>query len=1112
MLLKSIKNYFVLVLMVFSANSYAEDIDIFLNPPIDKSGNPNVLFVLDNTANWASNIPPGITKFEAEVTALKAVIADLDENVNVGLMMLTEPSQGGYVRFGVRPMDEDNKALFTKVLNGLIRNADNTAGAGVYGSAMFEAYKYFGGGNGTGTQGKTYHGPLAHSGRIAGSSNKLQDKRDYVGNPWIYGTPGTLAEPLLFYIETMGVFLDNYPVYTLSCDGVTIASAMVTPGIEVFVPNLTCPTAGKAWTVNVQSTGYGDMVTWYLKDKNGVTIFSGGPYGYGFNDTRIDMSGGLIVSDGAAFSSAAALSYTSPITEQCGKNYIILVSNGSPPTNSDNAAAILLKNIGGDTTVIELPSARSTSNYGDEFARFLYDNDVSPLDGKQNVVTYTLAVFSTVPKIAALDENNIELMKSIANQGKGRYFAATSAAEIAEALTKILSEVQAVDSVFASVTLPVSVNVRGTHLNQVYMGVFRPDAMDMPRWPGNLKHFKLKSDSATGEVFLADVNGLKVHSDLTGFIVSDAESFWTRSSSFWDFAPSGTPPSGSDLPDGPIVEKGGVAQQIREQYPTDQSTRNMLTQNMNPFTTDFLTTDASVQAQFDVDSADELKALVNWIRGADNYMDEDIDGDFADIRPSIHGDVLHSQPAVINYSSDENDVVAYYGANDGLLRAVRVGDGPEGGKELWAYIAEEFYPKFDALRENDTPRSVDDPKPYFFDGPITTMIEDGEYYIYVTSRRGGDVVYAFNVTDPDAPKFLWKLTSGTSNMSEMGQAWSAASVVKTKAHSNPVLVMGGGYDAENQDKSFPGDDDEGRAIFAIDALTGDVLWQAGPIPEGAVGYKVEDMKYSIPSDVTVFDRNGDGFTDRGYVGDMGGNIWRIDMTDSFADWKVSRFAHLGMDDTANPDHRRKFFYAVDVTFTSDANGKYDAILVGSGDREKPFEDRVQNKFFMLKDRYVSGIYAGSIIKIEDLYDATANLIKDGSAAQQAAAAEELLAAEGAYFDLLPGEKAISKTVTVGGVSLFNTNQPESTSGEICSAGLGVARLYQVNFKDLSGAVDNTDRFVISPGGGLPPSPTYIIFDDNGDTKEVGCVGTDCEEIIGSDLGARLRAFWIELID
>src|SRR6185436_8164893 len=112
---------------------------------------------------------------------------------------------------------------------------------------------------------------------------------------------------------------------------------------------------------------------------------------------------------------------------------------------------------------------------------------------------------------------------------------------IIDALNAIFTEVQAVNSVFASTTLPVSVNVRGTNLNQVYIGVFRPDENKAPRWLGNLKLYKLGVDSATQNLFLADANGRPAENASTGFISSNATSFWTTDSCFWQFR--GTDPN-----------------------------------------------------------------------------------------------------------------------------------------------------------------------------------------------------------------------------------------------------------------------------------------------------------------------------------------------------------------------------------------------------------------------------------------------------------------------------------------------------------------------------------------------------------------------------------------
>ena len=82
--------------------AHAEDIDLFVGYNQTAAQAPNVLFVLDNTANW--NQP-----FEAELDALKTAFRSLDPNqFKIGLMMFTETgggnsnSDGGYVRAAVR--------------------------------------------------------------------------------------------------------------------------------------------------------------------------------------------------------------------------------------------------------------------------------------------------------------------------------------------------------------------------------------------------------------------------------------------------------------------------------------------------------------------------------------------------------------------------------------------------------------------------------------------------------------------------------------------------------------------------------------------------------------------------------------------------------------------------------------------------------------------------------------------------------------------------------------------------------------------------------------------------------------------------------------------------
>jgi type IV pilus assembly protein PilY1 len=388
-------------------------------------------------------------------------------------------------------------------------------------------------------------------------------------------------------------------------------------------------------------------------------------------------------------------------------------------------------------------------------------------------------------------------------------------------------------------------------------------------------------------------------------------------------------------------------------------------------------------AAFSASNAAEVTDIINWARGIDNATDENLNGSFTDIRSSVHGDVLHSRPAVVNYNrnGDNNDVVIFYGANDGLFHAVKGGQSSTDGYEKWAFVPTEFYSRFKRLRDNLPAASASNPKPYFADGSVGIYQfdanNDGKFvaadgdkvYLYISMRRGGRFLYAIDVSDPDQPKFMWKRDNLSAGYAELGQTWSEPKVRKIRASANPVLIFGGGYDSavEDLDPVPVGTNDTmGRGLFVVDAVTGNVIWQAGPVAPGTLAagevFKtVSGMTYSIASDVAILDRNSDGYFDRFYVGDTGGNIWRADINDvSPANWTVNKLASLGFAQAPTVGNRRKFLFSPDVVFSNDSNGAYDAVLIGSGDREHPFNgygdtahplvSAVTNRFYMIKDR------------------------------------------------------------------------------------------------------------------------------------------------------------------
>src|SRR5688500_16104021 len=190
--------------------------------------------------------------------------------------------------------------------------------------------------------------------------------------------------------------------------------------------------------------------------------------------------------------------------------------------------------------------------------------DVSALAGQQNVVTYTLDAYNAQP-----DASQNRLLMSMARHGGGRYFAVKDENAILVALRDILVDVQSVDSVFTSASIPINATNRAQFENQVYIGMFRPDDDARPRWYGNLKRYQV--GIVNGEVKLTDRNNASAIAASTGYLQSCAASYWTTDSgSYWDFNPStgglcaGSATSAySDLPDGASVERGGAAEVAR---------------------------------------------------------------------------------------------------------------------------------------------------------------------------------------------------------------------------------------------------------------------------------------------------------------------------------------------------------------------------------------------------------------------------------------------------------------------------------------------------------------------------------------------------------------------
>jgi type IV pilus assembly protein PilY1 len=801
--------------------------------------------------------------------------------------------------------------------------------------------------------------------------------------------------------------------------------------------------------------------------------------------TTPDANAGIV--DPLAYVDDTKKTFKSPdsssSTNVCGaKNFLLVVGNTWP--NGDKGSdAYDPSNLGYSYTCTGFNPSCSTSQprLGDVWSRFLANTDVSPASGQQSIYTHTINVYQ-----ASQDESQTKLLKSMASHGRGNYYeVGGDLGGLIDSFKSFFKSIAAVNTAFSSASLPVSVNTQGTYLNQVYIGMFRPNIN--PRWPGNLKQYKI--DRVGGTLKLVDADGLPaIDSDL-GFIKDDVRSYWTPKSTtttgYWTGMtwPDGMPNENptQDYPDGNVVEKGAQSYMLRVAAPAaNRVVMSCPTTGCGSF---IELNPGSPPAPLTADD-------VRWAIGLN--VDGELGKPVTVIRPSIHGDVLHSRPVAINFGGDDNavdstdkpKVVVFYGGNDGILRAVngnREGGldiGSKGpGHELWAFMAPEFFPHVEKVRKNSSPLIFEPPapteKPYGIDGPISAhKYSETGAWVYATMRRGGSALYAFNfgVSNPSTTSLKWKI-GPSGEFANLGQTWSSPKVFKAAAYDSgnkPMLIMGGGYDTcEDVDVETKNHDcsssPRGANIYVLDAEFGTHI-------------KTFNTERSVVGDITVVS-DGDGIATLAYAADLGGNVYRIKFgTPNVDDWSITKIASLGCDTTVTCDRNRKFMFAPDVVLEGDTY----YVLVGSGDREKPLEaylasNKVENHFFMIKDKPDVSNWVGdcgAAACIPALVDITAeNLDPD-----------TLNTSKGWYLPLSNGEQVVTSAITLRGVVTFSTHTPAEVNESTCSSDLGWTRVYNIAYTNAASMNGTSVRHETVSGGGLPPSPVAgLVTLDSGAT-------------------------------
>ena len=452
-------------------------------------------------------------------------------------------------------------------------------------------------------------------------------------------------------------------------------------------------------------------------------------------------------------------------------------------------------------------------------------------------------------------------------------------------------------------------------------------------------------------------------------------------------------------------------------------------------------------------------------------------------------------------------------------------------------------------------------------------------------RRGGRAYYALDVSDRLQPKVKWKIDADSGGaFGLLGQTWSKPSLGKLRGyHDNarvhkPVAIFAGGYDPVfdktyeqledpagvdtatyprtanvNQDASM------GIGVYVVDLRTGALVRWFGPSTVAGVSnsfstwdasntaYGTDEgaMDSAIPSDLTALNMDLDtrGFFDAAYLGDLAGQVWRINFSGMDATrWNVRHLANLTGDqrladaDMTQVDLARAIYYPPAALKHKD----YNMVLVGTGQQELPLLQETQDYLFMIKDVNKSIDPADSSI-----VDASGNLNAAwvfggaGNSFQTAltpstdnvtSADQTLLTAANASIGnaavagwaapLPKGEKATGSVQVFNWVATLPTWTPTATLNACTPAGLGQLRVFDSKLgSPLVIGVDSNDdsqidsylyKTSIGPKARGYVDSSALIFQDGEVRQLINADGLTTQSSMMNGLGIQLEYWYREL--
>jgi len=514
--------------------------------------------------------------------------------------------------------------------------------------------------------------------------------------------------------------------------------------------------------------------------------------------------------------------------------------------------------------------------------------------------------------------------------------------------------------------------------------------------------------------------------------------------------------------------------------------------------------------------------LISYVRGIDAYNPS---GNTTEPRSWILGDIFHSNPVIVGapsssfvdecfnvcskggasfYDNNKNRTkVVLVGANDGMLHAFNASTGAE----AWGFIPMSLLGNLLSMVSTHTYYVDSSPKvaDVWFDSNGDNLKTANEWKTVVVCglRKGGKIYFALDITDTLNPKYLYEFPKSTDSqtLSRVGQSWSEPAIGRVKIESGSNLIekwvafIGGGFDYTNS---------TGNAFYVIDIYTGDIIKEF---------YGLDGMNYSFPAPPVAVDTNSDGYVDKVYIGDLGGQMWVFDVSfnptsnKSNSQWTGKRLFTAPV--SVSQTHR--IYYQAAVAFDKYTNPW---VYFGTGDREYPKDDsNGPERFYAVKDDGKGTDGLGTYPLAEtNLSDVTSlNTFNP-------------VTSEGWYIQLgVPGnppfEKVLAKPSVFNQLVYFTTYTYTGATNPCSVAGTG--KVYMLEYLSGGGAlaVNDLSDFAGTPssrstniGSGIPSAPTISVNLQGKASVNVGTTSNQVfSEQIFSPTATKQIIYWREVV-